>query len=620
MMEHTSGAEKKFNAVSDASEFFEKNLTALQHVRDSLAALIAEMEPRVICVTHPLYNYLLNEIQSGGRKIPATHITFVTSIKTIHPMWIHGRSDYYLVATQNAAEELKKANIPSEKIHLMGFPVPIEYMHAAQPGKDFTEGKYPCVLYVVNAGKKKAPELITKLLTKFEIKLTIAVGRNINLRNDILEAVKGFEKRAEVLSYTARLPNLLRRHHLVLAKPAETLVHEAVAARCPMISYQPDEGLDQEASEYLREFRSGAIAENQDQLFEWLNMALANRRELLKLWQANMLNMNQPDAAFRSAEFILDQCSTPVSSNVQWGEKTAFIRPSRSPSKRVILCDLHTHTTFSDGDLSVRDLVDFYGQRGFDSISITDHICDHHKLIGKVCNLTGLVLPFDKAPEYFETIEKEKERAWSKYQMILMTGLEFNKDGLTAKTSTHLLGVDLTEPIDPTLSIKDIIQAIRAQGGLSIAAHPHKNKSIWNRNTLYLWEKQDEFAPLIDAWEIGNRDDLYNPIGLKRLPFIANSDFHKPKHIYSWKTTLFCEKDREAIKQCIRINRDIAITLYRDHHFAGDLVMPQDQDSHQTEGDAGANMIPFPSTRFRRVARVQEGASSRRNKSLYTTN
>lgn len=53
-------------------------------------------------------------------------------------------------------------------------------------------------------------------------------------------------------------------------------------------------------------------------------------------------------------------------------------------------------------------------------------------------------------------------------------------------------------------------------------------------------------------------------MSLKRLPFLANSDFHKPKHIYSWKTLLHCEKDSEAIKECIRLNEHLSITLYRD--------------------------------------------------------
>ncbi len=69
---------------------------------------------------------------------------------------------------------------------------------------------------------------------------------------------------------------------------------------------------------------------------------------------------------------------------------------------------------------------------------------------------------------------------------------------------------------------------------------------------------------MIDAWEIANRNNIFTPVGLKRLAFLANSDFHKPKHIYSWKTLLHCEKDPEAIKECIRRNEHVAITLYRE--------------------------------------------------------
>ncbi len=127
-----------------------------------------------------------------------------------------------------------------------------------------------------------------------------------------------------------------------------------------------------------------------------------------------------------------------------------------------------------------------------------------------------------------------------------------------------MLGIDLKAPINPALDLPPTIAEIHAQGGLAVASHPHIMKSEWGKNTLYLWENQEVFAPLIDAWEIANRNNIFTPVGLKRLAFLANSDFHKPKHIYSWKTLLHCEKEPEAIKECIRKNEQLAITLYRD--------------------------------------------------------
>ena len=51
---------------------------------------------------------------------------------------------------------------------------------------------------------------------------------------------------------------------------------------------------------------------------------------------------------------------------------------------------------------------------------------------------------------------------------------------------------------------------------------------------------------------------------LKHFPYVANSDFHKPKHLYSWKTLLRCEKNWEAIARALRSNVDVALTLFRN--------------------------------------------------------
>ena len=99
-------------------------------------------------------------------------------------------------------------------------------------------------------------------------------------------------------------------------------------------------------------------------------------------------------------------------------------------------------------------------------------------------------------------------------------------------------------------------------------------KSEWGKNNVYLWENQEIFAPLIDAWEIANRHNIFTPVGLKNLRFVANSDFHKPKHIYSWKTLLHCEKDPAAIKECIRLNKEVAITFFRKEQAQSSQTEP----------------------------------------------
>ena len=39
-----------------------------------------------------------------------------------------------------------------------------------------------------------------------------------------------------------------------------------------------------------------------------------------------------------------------------------------------LLCELHAHTRWRDGALTVPELVDLYGRNGFDVLCVTDHV------------------------------------------------------------------------------------------------------------------------------------------------------------------------------------------------------------------------------------------------------
>ena len=56
-----------------------------------------------------------------------------------------------------------------------------------------------------------------------------------------------------------------------------------------------------------------------------------------------------------------------------------------------LLCDFHVHTRWSDGRLSIREVVDLYGQtQRFDVIAITDHILMEKDLLARVGRLATL--------------------------------------------------------------------------------------------------------------------------------------------------------------------------------------------------------------------------------------
>ena len=225
-----------------------------------------------------------------------------------------------------------------------------------------------------------------------------------------------------------------------------------------------------------------------------------------------------------------------------------------------LLCDFHIHTDMSDANMPLTKIVDLYGKNDFDIICITDHVTDKRTLDNRRKNNENLyTIEKNQFSKYLHTLWKESERAWQEYNMLLIPGMEITNN----HDMFHLLAIDVKEYIDPDQSVEAIIEQIHEQNAIAIACHPHHKDSEGEMPFIHLWENQDRYVKLFDAWEVANRDDLFNVIGLKKFNYIAGSDFHEERHVYSWKTLIKCEKNTEAVKEAIRRNRDIAIYLFR---------------------------------------------------------
>lgn len=557
----------------DNSTRLEKGMPGFTRLKNALGDILHETQPDCVVSTFPLYAHIIQDLYRDHLERPFRFITIVTDSITVNSSWFRAPSDYYCVPNEASGEVLKKAAIPEEKIKTMGFPV--SHMFTEQPATPVntpTFGEQRRILYIINTGKKKAGKVIEHLLEIPDVHLTITVGRDAELKAKLLERTKEHADRVRILGWTNQMPQLLLTSHLVIGKAGGASVQESIAACCPMIVNQVIPGQEEGNARLISEYGLGAVAERNREVPDLVKEAFAHKARIWQGWRRNLAKISKPDAAVRLAELVMNECEAadPTREQIKLfaspGEtvQRGAAVTNRPAEMRMLLCDFHIHTNYSDGKLSVAEVVDFYGRLGFDCICVTDHLADPRRLIGRLARLSNMTVNENQLEEYFEVLERERRRAWRKYNMIVMTGIEFNKDGYTRKSSAHLLGIGLKAPIPSALDLPETIAHIHAQGGLAVASHPHIMKSEWGKDTLYLWENHEKFAPLIDAWEIANRNNIFDCVGMKRLPFLANSDFHKPKHIYSWKTLLYCEKNEDAIKECVRRNEHVSITLYRE--------------------------------------------------------
>lgn len=226
------------------------------------------------------------------------------------------------------------------------------------------------------------------------------------------------------------------------------------------------------------------------------------------------------------------------------------------------LADLHIHSTFSDGKLTIPEIIDFYGSRGFKIIGITDHLCEEETFLGKASNFLKKTLTKNTFQEYLQIIRSEGERALKQYGMMVIPGIELTKNSLSFHRSAHILALGISEYINADGNILDLITKIKNQGALAIAAHPVSTRMV-EHQTFHLWNKREEFFDKFDAWEVASGPHLFKEVMESGLPMIANSDFHHPRHIKSWKTLINCEISFDSLKAAIK-NQQIEFMFYRE--------------------------------------------------------
>ncbi|MGN6182865.1 MAG: phosphotransferase [Thermoanaerobaculia bacterium] len=225
----------------------------------------------------------------------------------------------------------------------------------------------------------------------------------------------------------------------------------------------------------------------------------------------------------------------------------------------MLLADFHIHTTWSDGKLSVAEVVDLFGQSGHDVIAITDHVVNADTLIGKVTHRFGLTVTPENFAAYRDDVERERKRAWDQYGMLVLTGFELTQNAVTRRASAHVLALGVEEFISADGTVEEMLTRARAMSRIVVACHPHE-QSDWFANTFYLWNRRDQVRDLVHLWEVATRFDLFPPVARAKYPYIGNSDFHREEHLYAWKTLMPCEKNERAIFHVLARGKGLAVT------------------------------------------------------------
>lgn len=214
-----------------------------------------------------------------------------------------------------------------------------------------------------------------------------------------------------------------------------------------------------------------------------------------------------------------------------------------------LLCELHAHTTWSDGELSLPEAIDLYGRFGFDVLCVTDHtIRSDDPWRGPRGVHRG------NYAAYLDAIQAEAERAWSAYELLVVPGLELTYNDLDPLRAGHALAVGLRAFVGVDGGLDSAMRAAREAGAAIVAAHPFRTERspFPTRNTLRFAHDWRGLSDLVDRYELFNRTDVFPWVAEAGLLGVASGDFHRLEHLGGWKTLIPCAKEEAAAVAYLR--------------------------------------------------------------------
>jgi hypothetical protein len=234
-----------------------------------------------------------------------------------------------------------------------------------------------------------------------------------------------------------------------------------------------------------------------------------------------------------------------------------------------LLCELHAHSRWSDGALTVAELVDLHGRNGFDVLCVTDHLLREDDPWRKCSGQRSV--DASSWGSYLADVEREAERAWRTYGMLVIPGLELTFNDEDPAEGAHALAIGLRELVSLDCGIGEAMKTAAEAGAAIVAAHPfddtHSAAAGRLTRRFYRDPRLREHA---HRFELFNRLQLFGWVAEAGLPGVASGDFHEPRHLTGWKTLLPSLHDERAVVDYLRSSRPVY--LLRLDADAGELA------------------------------------------------
>lgn len=284
----------------------EKTMFMARHLKATFGKVIAEFKPDILISTYPFYSFLIQELRQHCH--PASRaplVTVITDSTAVNTSWYRcPASDFFIVADEETAGIVKHDHITPEKIKILGFPVsPRLATLALEPILSSPPWK---ILYLPSSKVDSTLELLKEFSQIPNIEVTVVTGRLKELHTALEQSPLIDGKKIKLLGWTDQIPELLTSHHLYIGKAGGAIVHEAMAAQCPILVSHVVPGQEEGNIELIERLYIGRLGVHYP-----VNLAasvveiFSNDATIWHSWKDHLSKLAHPSASLNIAKFVL---------------------------------------------------------------------------------------------------------------------------------------------------------------------------------------------------------------------------------------------------------------------------------------------------------------------------
>ncbi|RYD31195.1 MAG: hypothetical protein EOP86_18425 [Verrucomicrobiaceae bacterium] len=274
-------------------------------LRRAMESRLKATQSQVLVLTYPVYPYFLPDLSPDALR-PESVFMVVTDSISIHPIWLKGKVDRLFVTDELSLKVAEAGVAAGERVEVSGFPV--SPVFAKFPPRRIQGPENGLrVLYFATTAKRHVRATLEGLLRHLPpaSQVTVAMGRHEKRLSVAVERIRQSFPEASVtaIGWTKEVPDLLRRHDVVISKAGGATVHECFAAGVPVLVNYVIPGQEEGNVELLERLGCGCRAPEASETGPLLAALVADGR--LAAMQAAMLRHRRPDGALRLAREVL---------------------------------------------------------------------------------------------------------------------------------------------------------------------------------------------------------------------------------------------------------------------------------------------------------------------------